>query len=251
MKTRLVPVYFDPGRDSGFDDQVNTLRNLLAEEAEILAPVALGDPIPDAEAVVFPQMLGEAYRRLGDFKQIGLPLLIVTSEFGTISMWDWEIASYLRTEGVETIAPCNLEQAKKVCRGFGVKSDLRQTRFLVFQDKPAESGFQDSIFKRFYWWEDECVQRMTDKFGFTLVKKSFEELGARAKQLPDEEAEAAWKEWQSKLNVSSELSKRALYSAIKVYIAVKQEVEKDESIKAVGINCLNESHFSDATPCLA
>ena len=99
MKTRLVPVYFDPGRDSGFDDQVNTLRNLLAEEAEILAPVALGDPIPDAEAVVFPQMLGEAYRRLGDFKQIGLPLLIVTSEFGTISMWDWEIASYLRTEG--------------------------------------------------------------------------------------------------------------------------------------------------------
>ena len=197
MKARLVPVYFDPGRDSGFDDQVNTLRNLLAEEAEILAPVALGDPIPDAEAVVFPQIRG-------DFKQIGLPLLIVASEFGTISMWDWEIASYLRTEGVETIAPCNLEQAKKVCRGFGVKSDLRQTRFLVFQDKPAESGFQDSIFKRFYWWEDECVQRMTDKFGFTLVKKSFEELGARAKQLPDEEAEAAWKEWQSKLNVSSE-----------------------------------------------
>ena len=41
---------------------------------------------------------------------------------------------------VETIAPCNLEQAKKVCRGFGVKSDLRQTRFLVFQDKPAESA---------------------------------------------------------------------------------------------------------------
>lgn len=59
MKTRLVPVYFDPGRDSGFDDQVNTLRNLLAEEAEILAPVALGDPIPDAEAVVFPQIRGD------------------------------------------------------------------------------------------------------------------------------------------------------------------------------------------------
>ena len=69
---------------------------------------------------------------------------------------------------------------------------------------------------------------MTDKFGFTLVKKSFEELGARAKQLPDEEAEAAWKECQSKLNISSELSKRALYSAI------KNLFEKSESVLESG-----------------
>jgi hypothetical protein len=258
MKARLVPVYFDPGRDDEFDGQVNVLKDLLAEEAEILAPAALGDPLPDAEAVVFPQMLGEAYRRLGDFRKMELPLLIITSEFGTVSMWDWEIASYLRAEGVETIAPYNLEQAKKICKALGVKRELKQTRFLVFQDRPAESGFQDSIFKRFYWWEDECVQRMTDKFGFTLVKKSFEEMGSRARQIPDEEAGAAWRDWQSRLNikhqtsnVSDELSKRALYSAIKVYMVVKQELEEDESIRAVGINCLNESHFSDTTPCLA
>ena len=251
MKARLVPVYFDPGRDNEFDDQVNILENLLAEEAEILAPVALGDPIPDAEAVVFPQFLGEAYRRVEDFRKLGLPLLIITSEFGTVSMWDWEIASYLRAEGVETIAPYNLEQTRKICKALGVKRELKQTKFLVFQDKPAESGFQASIFKRFYWWEDECVQRMTDKFGFTLVKKSFEEMGARAKQIPDEEAQAVWNEWRSKLNISDELSKRALHSAIKVYMAVKQELEEDESIRAVGINCLNESRFSDTTPCLA
>jgi len=251
MKARLVPVYFDPGRDNEFDDQVNILENLLAEEAEILAPVALGDPIPDAEAVVFPQFLGEAYRRVEDFRKLGLPLLIITSEFGTVSMWDWEIASYLRAEGVETIAPHNLEQTRKICKALGVKRELKQTKFLVFQDRPAESGFQASIFKRFYWWEDECVQRMTDKFGFTLVKKSFEEMGAKAKQIPDEEAEAVWRNWQSKLNISDELSKRALHSAIKVYMALKRELEEDESIRAVGINCLNESHFSDTTPCLA
>jgi len=251
MKARLVPVYFDPGRDSEFDDQLNTLRNLLAGEAEILAPVALGDPMPDAEAVVFPQMLGQAYAQLNYFKEIELPLLIVTSEFGTVSMWDWEIASYLRAEGVETIAPYNLEQTRKICKALGVKRELKRTKFLVFQDRPAESGFQDSIFKRFYWWEDECVQRMTDKFGFALVKKSFEEVGAKAKQIPDEEAEAVWRGWHSKLNISDELSMRAVYSAIKVYMAVKQELEEDESIRAVGINCLNESHFSDTTPCLA
>ena len=249
MKARLVPVYFDPGRDNEFDEQVNTLKSLLSE-AEILAPVALGAPLPDADAVVFPQLLGEAYKQVKHFKEFELPLLIITSEFGTVSMWDWEIASYLRAEGVETIAPYNLEQTRLICKGLGVKRELKQTKFLVFQDNPGE-GFQASIFKRFYWWEDECTQRMLDKFGITIVKKSFKKLGAEAKQIPDQEAEPVWKDWQSRLNIGSEVSKRALYSALKVYIAVKRELEKDESIRGVGINCLNESHFSDTTPCLA
>ena len=47
------------------------------------------------------------------------------------------------------------------------------------------------------------------------------------------------------------LPRRALYSAIKLYIAVTRELERDQRIRAVGINCLNESHFSDTTPCLA
>jgi L-fucose isomerase-like protein len=38
---------------------------------------------------------------------------------------------------------------------------------------------------------------------------------------------------------------------VKIYIAVKKEVEKDENIRGVGINCLNESFHSDTTPCLA
>ena len=179
MKTRLVPVYFDPGRDNEFDDQVTKLKSLLAEEAEILDPVALGDPLPDAEAAVFPQMLGEAYKKLENFKKLELPILIITSEFGTVSMWDWEIASYLRAEGVETIAPYNLGQTKKLCKGLAVKRQLKQTKFLVFQDNPGE-GFQASIFKRFYWWEDECTQRMLDRFGVAIVKKSFKERSKKS-----------------------------------------------------------------------
>ena len=65
MKARLVPIYF-PGRDEDFDRQLDTLKTLLADEAEILAPAALGEPLPEAEAVLFPQMLGEAYRMLAD-----------------------------------------------------------------------------------------------------------------------------------------------------------------------------------------
>jgi L-fucose isomerase-like protein len=36
-----------------------------------------------------------------------------------------------------------------------------------------------------------------------------------------------------------------------MYIALKQEIEKDETIRGAGMNCLNESFYSDTTPCLA
>lgn len=245
MKARLVPLYFE-GRDSEFDQQLAILQQLLADEAEFLPPLPLGASLPEAEAIIFPQLLGEAYRRLDDFKAIELPILTVTSEFGTVLMWDWEIASYLRAEGMNIIAPYSLEQTKKACRALGVKRELQQTKFLVYQDNPGE-GFQASIFKRFYWWEDECVQRMMEKFGVTIVKKSFRKLGAEAKAIPDAEAEAVWKEW----GWDTAVSQNALNSAVKIYIAVKRELENDSSIGGVGINCLNESHFSDTTPCLA
>ena len=247
MKARLVPVYFKSGRDDDYQQQVNRLVALLAEEAEILEPVALGSFLPEAEAVVFPQLLGDAYLETEALRAIKLPLLIVTSEFGTVSMWDWEIASYLRSEGIETIAPYNLDQTKKACKGLGLKRELSQTKFLVFQDNPGE-GFQADIFKRFYWWEDECVQRMMDKFGITIVKKSFRQLATEAKDIADHEAEAVWDHWRLR---TDGISQGALNSAIKIYIAVKRELEQDETIKAVGINCLNESRFSDTTPCLA
>jgi hypothetical protein len=246
MKARLVPLYFPVGKDGEFEQQAERLKILLAGEAELLEPVALGSPLPEAEAVVFPQLLGEAYRRVDQLKAIDIPILIITSEFGTLSMWDWEIVSYLKSAGVETLAPYNLEQTKKICRGLSVKRELKETKFLVFQDNPGE-GFQASIFKRFYWWEDECVQRMIDKFGITLVKKSFKELGARARQIPDREAEERWEGWQ--LNVAA--PPQALNSAIKLYLALKRELDQDEQIKGIGINCLNESRFSDTTPCLA
>jgi len=246
MKARLVPIFFK-SKDEEFDIQLGNLKNLLIEEAEFLKPVELGEPLPEAEAVVFPQLLGEAYRHSSEFKQITLPILIVTSEFGTVSMWDWEIASYLKSEGVETIAPYNLDQTQMICKALSVRRALKQTRFLVFQDNPGK-GFQASIFKRFYWWEDECTQRMVDKFGIKLEKKSFKELGARAKAIPDAEAQTVIE----KRKIPNEgVSVQALNSAAKLYLAVKQELDQDKSIRAVGINCLNESHFSDTTPCLA
>lgn len=247
VKARLVPVYFPSGRDRDFDTQLATLRELLREEAEFLGETALGSPLPDADAALFPQLLGEGYRAAAEFQRMKIPVLVLTSEFGTMSMWDWELSSYLKASGVTVIAPYTLEQAKAVCRALGVKRHLKRTHFLVFQDNPGE-GQQASIFKRFYWWEEECAQRIRDKFGVEVVRKSFKELGERARGIGDSEAlDAAGKATISTAGTSP----RALQSAFKVYLAVKQELDRDPAVGAVGINCLNESHFSDTTPCLA
>jgi len=247
MKARLIPVYFMPGKNEEFDRQLAVLKELLADVADILEPVALGSKLPDADAVVFPQLLGEAFTQIAEIKKIALPLLVVTSEFGTVAMWDWEIISFLKAEGLKTFAPYNLELTKAICESLAVKRDLRETTFLVFQDNPGE-GFQADIFKRFYWWEDRCTQDMQKKFGVTIDKKSFKEFAAAAKQISDQEAREVWKNWDL---AAPGVSEQALNSAIKIYIAVKRELADNPSIKGVGINCLNESHFSDTTPCLA
>jgi hypothetical protein len=136
VKARLVPIFFK-SKDEEFDIQLERLNTLLLEDAEFLKPVELGETLPEAEAVIFPQFLGDAYRQLPEFKQISLPILIVTSEFGTVSMWDWEIASFLRSEGVETIAPYNLGQTQMICKALSVRrtdsSFFRITLVKVFR----------------------------------------------------------------------------------------------------------------------
>jgi uncharacterized phosphosugar-binding protein len=153
MKAKLVPIYFKTADDPDFSAQLQKLHELLAEEAEIMEPMLLGAKLPEADGVIFPQMLGEAYRDLKKLQKLPQPLLIVTSEFGTVSMWDWEINSYLTAKGVRVIGPTSLEKTKQVCRAFALKRQLKHSKLLVFQDNPASGGGnQDEIFKRFYWW---------------------------------------------------------------------------------------------------
>lgn len=248
MKVRLVPIYFKNGLNKEFNEQVNILKDLLISEADILEPVELGMPLPETDAVVFPVLIGEAYKQIEEIKKIKLPILALTSEFGTVAMWDWEIITFLKSEGLKTFAPYNIELTKLICRTLALKRDLIQTKFLIFQDNPGEAGMQADIFKRFYWWEDSCTQLIEEKFGVKIVKKSFKKLADDAKQISDEEAQNVLDKWEFN---TSDMTSRAILSAVKLYIAVKKELEKDESIKGVGINCLNESFYSDTTPCLA
>ncbi len=251
MKAILVPVHFKSGMDDEFTKHLAIVKDLLAEEAEVLAPVALGGKLPaNADAVVFPQLLGDAFSQLGALKKIALPVLVLTSDFGTVNMWDWEIVTFMRTLGMNAFTPYTIEQTKKVCRALALKREMKNVKFLVFQDRPGVGGQQAEIFKRFWWWEDKATETIRDKFGITIVKKSFKTLGEQAKRISDADARAALTGLGRPVPMEG-LGERPVNSALKLYLAVKREVEADPAIQGAGINCLNESEYSDTTPCLA
>jgi hypothetical protein len=251
MKAKLVPIYFKTPDDPDFSTQLRNLHELLADEAEILEPVLLGAELPETDGVIFPEMLGQAYREVEKIRQLPQPLLVVTSEFGTVSMWDWEINCYLSAKGIKVIGPPSLEKTKQACRAFALKRQLKHSKLLVFQDNPASGGGnQDEIFKRFYWWEPECVSAIESKYGVRVIKKSFKKLAEDARAIPDEEAQRVWEQRKTDVPVGP-ITHRAILSAVKIYMAVKVELDQDPEIIAVGINCLNESMFSETTPCLA
>jgi hypothetical protein len=251
MKAKLVPIYFKTADDPDFLAQLRKLHELLVNEAEILEPVLLGSELPETDGVIFPQMLGEAYREVDKINKLPQPLMIVTSEFGTVSMWDWEINSYLTAKGIKVIGPTDLEKTKQVCRAFALKRQLKHSKLLVFQDNPASGGGnQDEIFKRFYWWEPECINAIEKKYGVSIVKKSFKKLAEDARAISDESAQKVWDQRKANTPVGK-ITNRAILSAVKTYMAVKIELDQDPDIIAVGINCLNESMFSETTPCLA
>ena len=251
MKARFVPIYFKTANDPDFATQLQRLHELLDEEAELLEPVLLGAELPETDGVIFPEMLGQAYREVEKIQKLPQPLLVVTSEFGTVSMWDWEINSYLAAKGMKVIGPTSLEKTKQVCRAFALRRQLKHSKLLVYQDNPANgTGQQDEIFKRFYWWEPECVEAIEKKYGVGVVKKSFKRLSEEARAIPDESAQSVWEQKKARTPVGN-LTPRAILSAVKLYMAVKAELDRDPDIIAVGINCLNESMFSETTPCLA
>jgi hypothetical protein len=250
MKANLTPIYFREANDPDFLNQLVVLNDLLKDQAVLLNPTKLGEPLPEGtDAVVFPQMLGDAYKEIDAFRALPQPIMVITSEFGTVSMWDWEINNYLTSYGIKVIAPPNLETTKKACKAIALKNQLKQSTLLVFQDNPGE-GYQADIFKRFYWWEEECINSLQDKFGVKVVRKSFEKLGSDAQKISDEVARREWQKWEDKTSTGG-ISEHQILSAVKVYLALTAELDADPSVIAAGINCLNESDYSDTTPCLA
>ena len=212
-KARLVPIYLGTAEDHDFVAQLDRLRDLLADVATLLSPRPLGAALTNADAALFPQLTGDVYRRKGELQHIGVPVIVLTSRFGTMDMWDWELINYLREEGVDVLAPYALESALTACRALAAKRELGQGKFVVYWDQPGESGKQPAIFKRFYWWESECAERMRAKFGVAIEKRSFAELGRLARSLPDAAATTQLERWRDFVPLG-DIGERAALSAL-------------------------------------
>ena len=247
LKAKLVPLYLKSDPDEEFYQQMRNLEVLFEEDADLLNPIPLGAKLPEADAVIFPQILGESYRKIDDLNNIKLPILVITSEFGTVSMWDWEVVSFLKMKGLEAYTPYNIEMAKKTLKCLALKREMKTTKFLIFQENPGE-GMQASIFKRFYWWEKECTEQINRKFGVEIIRKSLKLLAANVEKISEEEVIKI----QEKRNIPIDgVSDQALKNALRLYLAVKKEINRDAAIKGIGTNCLNESYYFKTTPCLA
>jgi hypothetical protein len=249
MKAVLAPIYFKRDKTDKFERQIKAIVEQMSDFVILSDPVALGESIPlDADAVVFPEILGEAYEHAENFQAISIPILVLTSEFMTISMWDWEIMNFLRGKGVSVLAPYNKEQSQTICRSLALKKSLHETTFLIFQDNPGE-GFQPDIFKCFYWWGSECTELLHKRLGITIERRSLEELGKQEHATSDEEADNELATWDFPREKS--LEDNSLRAAAKYYLAVKKAIAGRTDIKAIGSNCLNESRYSSSTPCIA
>jgi hypothetical protein len=87
----LLPVSLEAEPGEAFKRQLAELQRLSTGLVDWRPPAFIGDRKDGGvTAVVVPDMSGLAYRLLKEFRQIEVPILVITSEFGTVSMWDWE-----------------------------------------------------------------------------------------------------------------------------------------------------------------
>jgi hypothetical protein len=249
-RPRLLPVYLEDHQTASFRVQLEALKVLSGDVVDWLEPAQISDARKvTASAIVVPDMSGLAYRLLKEFAALELPILIITSEFGTVSMWDWEIRDFLRRRGVETIAPTSLEEFHDLCRAISVKERLSTATMLAYQDNLG-AGKQPDIFKRFYWWEDECVDDLQASFGVSIERRSYKELWARALAMPSARLEAEMARVMPAVPMSG-LARKAREDALRLKLALDDELDETPGVIAAGINCLNESATSTTTPCLA
>ena len=251
MKARVVPLCFAELNERELKEtqlQMEKLQEHYGEVAEFLPPVTVGDPLPkDADVIVFPKMIYAAFRHDEALKNYDLPMVVLTSGYGTVEMWDWEIVTYLRDLGCTVFSPYNVEMGKVILRAIAAKAALQGARFLMFQDSPGE-GMQAYIFKKFYWWEKQSTETMEKVFGIQMIYRSWKEVSDAAKNISDAEAAAVSADW----DIHREgVSEEAYLRAVKIYIAVKAVIAELGGVQGVGSNCLNESFCCNTTPCLA
>ena len=249
-RANLQPLYFGTEASQAFSAQLERLRGQLKAVAQFLEPLPFGSDLSRAGAdlIVLPQLSGAAYQMLNVFRSLSLPTVVLTSEFCSTAIWDWEITGWLRSADIDVFTPYERRQTEILCRAVAAKRELSQSRFLVFQDDVG-AGLYAEMFQRFYWWQQENSQRIFNRFGITVEERSLLQLTAAVRSVSDDRVRSIWEAWQSRLTIV-DVPDKALDDTLRLYAALKRILAEEPQIKGMGINCINEFPSMLATPCL-
>ena len=249
IKAKVVPIRFKEinARELGeYKQQLEILNAIYGDVAEFMDTVVAGDSIPECDAIVFPQLIGAAYHYKDVLRQYDKPMIVITSQFGTVDMWDWELIAYMRSAGFNVFSPYNIELGKVIFRAIAAKEHMKGAKFLMFQDDPGE-GMQANIFKRFYWWEKECSEQIEKFFGAKLIYKSWKAVNQRAAEIDAQKALDEFASWDIPCEGITEENK---LNVARLYLAICEVIDELGGVDGIGANCLNESMYSNTTPCL-
>lgn len=249
IRAKVVPIRFKEinARELGeYKQQLEILNAIYGDVAEFMNTVVAGDPIPECDAIVFSQLIGAAYHYKDVLRQYDKPMIVITSQFGTVDMWDWELIAYMRSAGFNVFSPYNIELGKVIFRAIAAKEHMKGAKFLMFQDDPGE-GMQAYIFKRFYWWEKECSEQIEKFFGAKLIYKSWKAVNQRAAEIDAQKALYEFASWDIPCEGITEENK---LNVARLYLAICEVIDELGGVDGIGANCLNESMYSNTTPCL-
>jgi len=248
-KARMIPLRFLGAEESDFYRILNALKVIYQDEVEFMEPQIAGENIAGtADAVLFPVMWTNVYVEIDKLLEtITLPVIVMTTTVGVSLMFDWESVSYMKQKGLQVFNPHSVELAKTIFKALALKRAMKKQKFMVFHDSKGE-GLIPEQFKIFYWWNDENIRDIKERFGITIVHKSYKKLGERAQAISDEAAREEFKRWDFAEAIPYE---RPVLASIKLFMAIRDEVDAEGDVVGCGVNCLNEGFYSDTTPCLA
>ncbi len=121
-------------------EQLHNLEALYGEETEFLAPQCADTyTAGEEDVIIFPHLTGAVFHHRKELETIKVPIFVLTSSYGTVEMWDWEIVAYLRENtDLQIFTPYHVELGKVLFRAAAARKAMRYKKFVMFQDSPGE-----------------------------------------------------------------------------------------------------------------
>ncbi len=170
---------------------------------------------------------------------------VVTSRFGTMSMWTGNRQLFARAR-IETISPYTLEQTRNICRALAVKRELRESKFWCFRITPAQVSSRR--FSNASTGGKTMYTGQFARFGIRIVRRALRRWLPRQRPSPIPKLKPSG-HVKDRLNLA--VSERDRNSALKIYLQVRRELDADPAIRGSASTASTSQHFSDTTPCLA